>query len=30
VECRRSVEAGWVDGVRVYSAHVSAQKQNNK
>ena len=30
VECRRSVEAGWVDGVRVYSAHVSAQKQSNQ
>jgi ubiquinone/menaquinone biosynthesis C-methylase UbiE len=28
INCRRSVEAGWVDGVRVYSAHVSAQKSN--
>lgn len=30
VQCRRSVEAGWVDGVRVYSAQVSAQKQSKR
>ena len=30
VECRRSVEAGRVDGVRVYSVHVSAQKRSNQ
>jgi ubiquinone/menaquinone biosynthesis C-methylase UbiE len=29
VQPRRSVEAGWVDGVRVYSLHVSAQKQSS-
>jgi arsenite methyltransferase len=29
VECRRSVEAGQVDGVRVYSVHVAAQKRQD-
>jgi ubiquinone/menaquinone biosynthesis C-methylase UbiE len=26
IQCRRSAQAGWVDGVQVYSAQVSAQK----
>jgi arsenite methyltransferase len=28
VRCRRSAQAGWVDGVQVYSAQVSAQKHS--
>jgi arsenite methyltransferase len=28
IQCRRSVQVGWVDGVQVYSAQVSAQKRN--
>jgi arsenite methyltransferase len=29
VRCRRSAQAGWVDGVRVYSAQVSALKRES-